>query len=106
MRLKPAISIAQYNLESADKHLDEMQARFLLLARFRKMGVAREDLAPVLRSFPVDQYLIFYRRPGADPCGDRAITTPPVPGRVAGRLAADDRARSPSQMLTASSADP
>jgi toxin ParE1/3/4 len=55
------LSIAQYNLERADQQIDEIQARFLLLARFREMGVAREDLAPALRSFPVDQYLIFYQ---------------------------------------------
>ncbi len=54
------LSIAQHNLESADKILDEIQKRFLLLARFKEMGVAREDLAPEVRSFPVDQYLIFY----------------------------------------------
>jgi len=54
-------SIAQYNLESADKILDEIQARFLLMARFREMGVEREDLSPALRAFPVEQYLIFYR---------------------------------------------
>ena len=41
--------------------LDEIQKRFLLLARFNEMGVLREDLAAGLRGFPVDQYLIFYR---------------------------------------------
>lgn len=55
------LAIAQHNLESADKILDEIQKRFLLLARFKEMGVVREDLAPELRSFPVDQYLIFYK---------------------------------------------
>lgn len=55
------LTIAQHNLESADKMLDEIQKRFLLLARFQEMGVVREDLAPGLRSFPVEQYLICYR---------------------------------------------
>lgn len=55
------LSIAQHNLESADKMLDEIQKRFLLLARFKEMGVGREDLAPAMRSLPVDQYLICYR---------------------------------------------
>jgi toxin ParE1/3/4 len=55
------LAIAQHNVESADKTLDEIQKRFLLLARFQEMGVTREDLALELRSFPVDQYLIFYR---------------------------------------------
>ena len=53
--------IAQHNLDRADKVLDEIQARFLLLSRFREMGIAREELAPALRSFPVDKFLIFYR---------------------------------------------
>jgi len=55
------LSIAQHNLDRADKVLDEIQARFLLLSRFREMGIAREDIAPSLRSFPVDKFLIFYR---------------------------------------------
>ncbi|MDX2212766.1 MAG: type II toxin-antitoxin system RelE/ParE family toxin [Oculatellaceae cyanobacterium bins.114] len=55
------LAIAQHNLDSADNMLDEIQKRFLLLARFKEMGVVREDLAPELRSFPVDQYLICYR---------------------------------------------
>lgn len=55
------LAIAQHNLESADRMLDEIQKRFLLLTRFKEMGVEREDLAPALRSFPVEQYLIIYR---------------------------------------------
>jgi len=55
------VSIARHNLDSADRLLDEIQKRFLLLVRFREMGSAREDLAPSLRSFPVDKFLIFYR---------------------------------------------
>lgn len=55
------VSIARYNLDSADKLLDEIQKRFLLIARFREMGSTREDLAPSLRSFSVDKFLIFYR---------------------------------------------
>ena len=55
------LAIAQHNLESADNLLDEIQKRFLLLARFKGMGVAREDLGSELRSFPVEQYLIVYR---------------------------------------------
>lgn len=43
------LSIAQRNLERADEVLDEIQARFLLLSRFREMGIAREDIAPSLR---------------------------------------------------------
>ena len=55
------LSIAQYSIENADKMLDEIQTRFMLLNRFQEMGVAREDLAPGLRSFPVNKYLICYR---------------------------------------------
>jgi toxin ParE1/3/4 len=61
-------AIAQHQPERADQMLDEIQKRFLLLIRFPEMGVAREDLAPALRSFPVDQYLILYRltKPGIE----------------------------------------
>lgn len=53
--------VARHNIESADKVLDEIQARFLLLARYQEMGIARDELLPGLRSFPVEQFLIFYR---------------------------------------------
>ena len=55
------LSIARHNLERADRMLDDIQERFLLLGRFREMGVVRENLAPSLRSFPIDDFLIFYR---------------------------------------------
>ncbi len=55
------LAIAQHNVESADRVLEAIQKRFLLLARFNEMGALREDLAPELRSFPVEQYLICYR---------------------------------------------
>ncbi len=57
--------IAERNPNRADQLLDEIEARFLMLVRFPEIGVSREELAPQLRSFPVSNYLIFYRLIGS-----------------------------------------
>ena len=49
-------------IETADRLIDAIIERFPLLASTPGMGFAREDFAPGLRSFPVGDYLIFYRR--------------------------------------------
>ena len=49
-------------IETADRLIDAFIERFPLLASTPGMGFAREDFAPGLRSFPVGDYLIFYRR--------------------------------------------
>jgi toxin ParE1/3/4 len=48
-------------LETADRLIDTIIERFPHLAASPGMGRAREDFAPGLRSFPVGDYLIFYR---------------------------------------------
>jgi toxin ParE1/3/4 len=48
--------------ETADRLIDAIIERFPRLASIPGMGVAREDFAPGLRSFPVGDYLTFYRR--------------------------------------------
>ncbi len=53
--------------EVADRLLDSITARFLLLARNSHMGRRRDDdLRPGLRSFAVGSYVIFYRVDGPD----------------------------------------
>ena len=47
--------------EIADRLIDSITDRFLLLASYPYIGRPREDLRPGLRSFPVGQYVIFYR---------------------------------------------
>lgn len=52
--------IAQDNLDSADRLLDEIEETCWKLAKFKDMGRSRDELYPGLQSFPVGMYLIFY----------------------------------------------
>ena len=55
------------SVESADRLIDSITERFLLLARHPHLGRARDtDLRPGLRSFPVGRYIIVYRVAGDD----------------------------------------
>ena len=47
--------------ETADRVVDSLHQKFLLLLTTPLMGRAREDLAPYLRSIPEGNYMIFYR---------------------------------------------
>jgi len=53
--------IADDNLENADHFVDKLEQQCQSLARQPLMGQSQEELAPGLRSFPVGNYLIFYR---------------------------------------------
>lgn len=53
--------IAQDNVDAADRTLDLLRDKGLILAKSPMIGRARTELAPSLRSFPVGNYLIFYR---------------------------------------------
>lgn len=53
--------IAQDNLEAADRFLDTINEKCLLLAERPEMGPNRSDLGPHVRSFAVRDYLIYYR---------------------------------------------
>ena len=48
--------------ETADRFVDEITARFPFLAGMPEAGRSRDDLESGLRSFPVEDYLIYYRR--------------------------------------------
>ncbi len=52
--------IADDNSVAADRWVDEMEKKFQALAESPIMGRARDELAPGLRSFPVNRYIIFY----------------------------------------------
>lgn len=52
--------IAQDNPDHADRFLDEIEERCLVLAQFPRLGANREELMPALRSLAVGNYLIFY----------------------------------------------
>ncbi|MEG3929709.1 MULTISPECIES: type II toxin-antitoxin system RelE/ParE family toxin [unclassified Microcoleus] len=50
-----------FSANAANHFLNVFQEKFRLLADFPERGRSREELAPSLRSFPVDKYVIFYR---------------------------------------------
>lgn len=52
--------IAQDNVEAADRTLDLLRDKCLLLSQSPMIGRSRPELAPRLRSFPMGHYLIFY----------------------------------------------
>ncbi|MFE1745773.1 type II toxin-antitoxin system RelE/ParE family toxin [Coleofasciculus sp. H7-2] len=49
------------NPGAAEGFLDQIEEKFQNIANFPNMGRRRDDLNPPLRSFPIDNYLIFYR---------------------------------------------
>ena len=55
-----AVHIAQENPEAAIRFLERIEQICAVIAASPEIGRLREELAPNLRSFPVDQYLIFY----------------------------------------------
>lgn len=55
------------NIEIADRLIESITDRFVLLATHPYVGRRRdEDLRPGLRTFPVGSYLIIYRVSGED----------------------------------------
>jgi toxin ParE1/3/4 len=56
------VAEASGNVEIADRLIDSLTERFLLLASHPMAGRSRDhDLRVGLRSFPVESYVIFYR---------------------------------------------
>jgi toxin ParE1/3/4 len=53
--------IAVRDLAAADRLVDQFDATLKVIASTPHMGRKVEELAPNLRSFPVGNYLIFYR---------------------------------------------
>ena len=47
--------------EAANRLIDSITERFLLLANYPNVGRPRTDLRPGLRSFPLGDYVIIYR---------------------------------------------
>lgn len=52
--------IADDNPAAADRWVDQLDGQFRLLATQPKMGRARDELAPSVRSFPFGRYVVFY----------------------------------------------
>jgi toxin ParE1/3/4 len=53
--------IARDNPSAADRLLDALDMKSQALARNPKMGMARDDIHPGVRHFPVGNYIILYR---------------------------------------------
>ncbi len=54
--------IARDSIDAAERVIASIQAAAQRLAEFPGMGQRRHDLLAGLLSFPVDNYLIFYRK--------------------------------------------
>lgn len=53
--------IADDSLDRADEFLDRIEGKLQTLARNPGMGRRREELLPGLQSFPIGNYVVFYR---------------------------------------------
>ncbi len=54
--------IAQDNIEAADRFVSLILKKCKTLVSSPGMGIERPELAPSIRSFPVGNYIIFYRQ--------------------------------------------
>jgi len=55
------VYIAEDNPDAADRFICALVSRFPMLASMPEIGRQREELSAHLRSFPVGNYIIFYR---------------------------------------------
>ncbi|MEA5539477.1 type II toxin-antitoxin system RelE/ParE family toxin [Limnoraphis robusta Tam1] len=53
--------LLKFSVNAANHFIDNFEEKCRLLVDFPEMGRCREELAPSLRSLPVDKYVIFYR---------------------------------------------
>lgn len=52
---------ARSGVDVAENYLAKINQKCRTLASFPKMGRRRDELYPFIRSFPIDDYLVFYR---------------------------------------------
>ena len=52
------------SIETANRVVDSITKHFSTLARQPTAGRGREELAPGLRSFPAEDYVVYYRESG------------------------------------------
>lgn len=53
--------IADDSMDRADEFLDRIEEKLNLLARNPGLGRRRDELLPGLQSFPIGNYVVFYR---------------------------------------------
>lgn len=61
------------SIETADRLVDSITARFFLLGTHPRAGRRRDDLRPGVRSFPVGEYVVLYRIEGDDVLIQRVV---------------------------------
>ena len=54
------LHIAQNNVQAADAYIERIRYVCILIAENPLMGVERDDLREDVRSFPVENHVIFY----------------------------------------------
>ena len=47
---------------NADRFMDRLEGKARKLAEFTEIGIERPELAHHLKSFPVDRYVLYYRK--------------------------------------------
>ena len=70
---------------AADNTIDLITERFLLLSEFPRLGRARNELRRGLRSYPVGDYVIFYRIVGTSVVIQRVLHGRRAIDRILGR---------------------
>ena len=53
--------IARDNIEAANRMLDQIDAKLESFLSMPQSGTPRDEFSPGLRSFPVGNYIVFYR---------------------------------------------
>ena len=53
--------IAEDSLQNADQYIDHIKTHCENLAEFPDIGRSREELAPGIQSFPIYNYILFYK---------------------------------------------
>ena len=61
------------SVANADRLVESLTARFFLLGMHPRAGRQRDDLRPGLRTFPVSDYVVFYRIEGDDVLIQRVV---------------------------------
>jgi toxin ParE1/3/4 len=56
----------QSGFDRADRFLSNLDAKFAKIAQFPNLGRQRDEILPLLRSLPIDNYLILYMPIGKD----------------------------------------
>jgi toxin ParE1/3/4 len=67
------VAVESGSLETADRLLQSIYSRFLMLGQFPYAGRQRDDLRRGLRVFPSGQFLVLYRVEGDDVLIQRVV---------------------------------